>query len=172
MRSVFSEYAADDSFCGKSGSPRKAADALERRQFTRELSGRRTNNSLFQLGGCFTPNAVAALEIRLVVGEEECTASKRVLLENPAATAQIVFQDVLLEVIDDFTYIVRISAVISRRKWQMLPAVAFSQESREVVTRAVGSNNAVGAAVDVLHARGFRIKVSAFTLDNTERINP
>lgn len=78
-RSIRSPCGALDSICGKLGSPRKAARLLSHEiRIIHQLS--RHARLLFHVGHRFATYAVTTLEVRLIVGEEDSTPRKSMLL--------------------------------------------------------------------------------------------
>ena len=63
------------------------------------------SNSLRQRRHCLAAYAVAALPVRLVLGEEDRSASKCVLLKDPATLCEVSVEDVFVEVIDHLTHV-------------------------------------------------------------------
>jgi hypothetical protein len=126
---------------------------------------------LGHFGKRFTPDAVTALPVRLVLREEYGTTREGVFLEDPSPLVEVALQDVVIEEVDVFADVKR-SVISWATEGNVVSLSSALQKPIEVVVRTTGGKDTVRRAEHCLHLLSLSIKVSPTSLDDADRVDP
>jgi hypothetical protein len=91
-------------------------------------------------------------------------------LENPSSLTQVTIQDVPIEVIDQFANVERRFSL--SLDGHIVPLLSFLQEPVHLIASPAGSYDTVCGTKHVLHLLRLCCKISAWALDDTNRVDP
>ena len=125
---------------------------------------------LMQFGQGFASNALAALEICLVLREVDGPSCQRALLQHPTSLVQRPLDNIFTKVIDSLAdeeglFVVSLNSDILTLRPRIKEAITL-------IARSACSEYTICSTKDCLHILRLLVEVSIFTLDDAERIYP